>query len=135
MSKTVLNCNPESRGCDLGISAQLHGTGMAYIKSIGGQSNLIQRFPNIEQQIQVKVSELLLNRGKPFTFIHHISGIYEITPIVLKSLPDQLSRNLSQAVALPFHLPSALFVAKKNVSPFPLYSFYRVSHILVRSCM
>ena len=50
------------------FSAQLHGTGMAYIKSIGGQSNLIQRFPNIEQQIQVKVSELLLNRGKPYIY-------------------------------------------------------------------
>ena len=50
------------------------------------------------------------------TFIH-ISGIYEVTQIVSKSLPDQLSRNLSQAVALPFHLPTFLFVANKECVP------------------
>lgn len=40
--------------------AQLHGTGLCYKKSIGGNAGVLKNFPNIEEQVQVKVNIILI---------------------------------------------------------------------------
>lgn len=36
--------------------AQLHGTGLAYKQHLGGNQAVLDRFPSIEEQIQIKVT-------------------------------------------------------------------------------
>ena len=43
------------RAC-LETLAQLHGTGLCYKNSIGGNVGVLKTFPNIEEQVQVKVN-------------------------------------------------------------------------------
>ena len=43
------------RAC-LETLAQLHGTGLCYKNSIGGNAGVLKTFPNIEEQVQVKVN-------------------------------------------------------------------------------
>jgi len=35
--------------------AQLHGTGLAFKKSVGGNKEILKLFPDLEEQIQIKV--------------------------------------------------------------------------------
>ena len=35
--------------------SQLHGTGLHFKKSLGGNKGVLERFPKIEEQIQIKV--------------------------------------------------------------------------------
>ena len=37
--------------------AQLHGTGLHYKRDLGGRQGVLERFPKIEEQIQIQVVE------------------------------------------------------------------------------
>ncbi len=40
--------------------AQLHGTGLAFKKSVGGNKEILKLFPDLEEQIQIKVYYICL---------------------------------------------------------------------------
>ena len=41
--------------------SQLHGTGLHFKKSLGGNKGVLERFPKIEEQIQIKVISIFDN--------------------------------------------------------------------------
>jgi len=77
----------------LGCLAQLHGTGLALKKSLGGNAQLIKTFPNMEQQLQIK-DVIEAKESRKFLRKHFVPFLHylETTNDGLKNLTTYLKK-------------------------------------------
>ena len=72
---------------------QLHGTGLHYKTHVGGRQGVLQKFPHIEEQIQVQVKLILTS----FSSIHTLeTNVFLAENLQLTKIQDILTNKESR---------------------------------------